>query len=548
MDSGRKGTGDCHICWGSQDTGGVTFSHFCMSSGHIGMMEEKAIPCQHSSSSNEDDERRIYSHNTPGKHQILHYAPLQGGDSSIHSQVQATAEGQGETALAFLLRCREKDIIPKFTEIKTSVKSPSARRIAKRAGLALVQERIHDKRRALDHNAKCLKSIRLLLASTLSPLDWEYIDKATAAQADILLRKSTERQTKKFGQLSTEKQRIPPFDQKRLVINLTDEALDEPTMSVLSKGLNFAPAPRSITYNEIMGGIEQAIRKLPKEAAEDVRSDVSLALKRAVLPKPNITTDERKALVSLRRNPDIKILPADKGNATVIMKSEEYHQKIMDILQDASYRTLLQDPTDALARKTVPLIKKAGLPAETERNLRPPAEAPPRLYGLPKIHKDGIPLRPIVSAINSPTYNLAKYLTGLLSPHVGKCEHHIRNSSHLISILDKIHLDPSDIMVSLDVVSLFTKVPLKLTFQLLEAIFDKRTIDLINIALTTTNNPQSNHDPLSSRQIAPALPTQSFAPTAPHSAALEVNERRATTGQNGQQKKPQGKNYTKIPR
>ncbi|KAG8236414.1 hypothetical protein J437_LFUL012835 [Ladona fulva] len=127
-----------------------------------------------------------------------------------------------------------------------------------------------------------------------------------------------------------------------------------------------------------------------------------------------------------------------------------------------------------------------GLLAETERNLRPPAAAPPRLYGLPKIHKDGIPLRPIVSAINSPTYNLAKYLTGLLSPHVGKCEHHIRNSSHLINILDEIHLDPSNIMVILDVVSLFTKVPLKETFQQLEAIFDKRTIDLFNIALTTT--------------------------------------------------------------
>ncbi|KAG8229594.1 hypothetical protein J437_LFUL002317, partial [Ladona fulva] len=142
-------------------------------------------------------------------------------------------------------------------------------------------------------------------------------------------------------------------------------------------------------------------------------------------------------------------LSAGKGNATVIMKSKEYHQKIRDILQDTSYKTLLRDPTDALARKTAGkkfLSISVELEAEKERNLRPPAAAPPRLYGSPKIHKDGIPLRPIVSAINSPTYNLAKYLTGLLSPHVGKCEHHIRNSSHLIIILDEIHLDPSDIM------------------------------------------------------------------------------------------------------
>lgn len=41
-------------------------------------------------------------------------------------------------------------------------------------------------------------------------------------------------------------------------------------------------------------------------------------------------------------------------------------------------------------------------------------------------------------------------------------------------------------MASLNVVSLFTKVTLNETFKLLEAIFDRRTIDLFNIPLTTT--------------------------------------------------------------
>ena len=36
-----------------------------------------------------------------------------------------------------------------------------------------------------------------------------------------------------------------------------------------------------------------------------------------------------------------------------------------------------------------------------------PGEATLCIYGLPKIHKDGAPLRPIVSSINSVTYNIA---------------------------------------------------------------------------------------------------------------------------------------------
>ena len=43
----------------------------------------------------------------------------------------------------------------------------------------------------------------------------------------------------------------------------------------------------------------------------------------------------------------------------------------------------------------------------------------PRFYGLPKIHKLGIPLRPIVSLVNSPTCAISGYLARILSPVVG---------------------------------------------------------------------------------------------------------------------------------
>ena len=53
----------------------------------------------------------------------------------------------------------------------------------------------------------------------------------------------------------------------------------------------------------------------------------------------------------------------------------------------------------------------------------------PRFYGLPKIHKPGIPLRPIVSFVNSPTYAISGYLARILSPVVGNTDYTIGGPS-----------------------------------------------------------------------------------------------------------------------
>ena len=44
----------------------------------------------------------------------------------------------------------------------------------------------------------------------------------------------------------------------------------------------------------------------------------------------------------------------------------------------------------------------------------------PYVYGLPKTHKQGILLRPIISNVNSPNYKLSKWFASLLSPSLGK--------------------------------------------------------------------------------------------------------------------------------
>jgi hypothetical protein len=69
---------------------------------------------------------------------------------------------------------------------------------------------------------------------------------------------------------------------------------------------------------------------------------------------------------------------------------------------------------------------------------------------------------------------------------VGHSPSHIKNSEDFIHKLNTISLKESDILVSFDVVSLFTRVPLEDTLLLLQQHFHDQTIGLFKQVLTTT--------------------------------------------------------------
>ena len=85
------------------------------------------------------------------------------------------------------------------------------------------------------------------------------------------------------------------------------------------------------------------------------------------------------------------------------------------------------------------------------------------MYGLPKIHKDGVPLRPIISQIGSYTYDLAKFLVPILSPLM-KNEYSVKDSFAFVNELSSVQNAPY--MSSFDVVSLFTNIPLEETVDI----------------------------------------------------------------------------------
>ena len=76
------------------------------------------------------------------------------------------------------------------------------------------------------------------------------------------------------------------------------------------------------------------------------------------------------------------------------------------------------DPTSTIQNKINKLIKnwkdKKQIDNNTAKRLMTYNGIAPRIYGLPKVHKTNMPLRPIVSNILAPRYNISKWLTEIL--------------------------------------------------------------------------------------------------------------------------------------
>ena len=91
----------------------------------------------------------------------------------------------------------------------------------------------------------------------------------------------------------------------------------------------------------------------------------------------------------------------------------------------------------------------------------PTGAGSPKFNGLPKIHKPGIPLRPIVSSTGTVTYSTAKELAKILKPLVGMSAHHVHNTKEIAEHLKGVRLKHGECIISYDVTALFTSVPIQ---------------------------------------------------------------------------------------
>ena len=123
----------------------------------------------------------------------------------------------------------------------------------------------------------------------------------------------------------------------------------------------------------------------------------------------------------------------------VVLEREDYNNKARDLLNTPAYKEIPKDPTNRIKTQLITKLRKIKKDSKLDegmyRTMYPTGCVLPKFYGLPKIHKTGTPLRPIVSSRGSVTYGAAKVLTRVIQPLVGKSPNHIQVIYNIIELL-----------------------------------------------------------------------------------------------------------------
>ena len=119
---------------------------------------------------------------------------------------------------------------------------------------------------------------------------------------------------------------------------------------------------QNLPIDDLITATELACKKVKeKHMSNGLRCEVAKAMMKhnAKEKRSNILLEERKALQTLRSDKTIKILSADKGRATMIMKAMGYDAKIAGLLgDDTTYKKLERDPTKVYKSKLVNTMKE----------------------------------------------------------------------------------------------------------------------------------------------------------------------------------------------
>ena len=317
---------------------------------------------------------------------------------------------------------------------------------------------------------------------------------------------------------TTSKTKKRRFQKRKSIVNLSNHTLTKAETSILEKGLNFIPTPNRehearivqdfllferklrlhhklhTEENQEQSATDNDLDEEPEEESphkllrpskgykpEDHEMDPNIMrYKTTVLnemkielgnrrnPRFNTTKQERKAMKSLKKNQDIIIKPADKGGAIVILNKEDYIKKGMRQLSNINHYKELEEP-DKTIKRFIQEVKesldraylKDQITEDLHKILSRPHPRTSNLYLLPKIHKANNPGRPIINSIGSLTETLSAFIDEILRKYSKLAKSFVKDTSHFLHLTKNLQVEESELLVTVDVMALYTNIPHK---------------------------------------------------------------------------------------
>lgn len=262
------------------------------------------------------------------------------------------------------------------------------------------------------------------------------------------------------------------------ICNLTNLQIPTVVKYVLSLGPKFSFPNVKLSVTDTLANIENGIAHLNENSKTNIRNKICNIMtnylhkfkhnNRGMKNQLNYFIKQTKEFI--KNNQNIYILSADKCNKTVVMFKDDYINKMYSLLNDTTtYKKEVSNITNKIQNNMNSLIitwfKNSFIDVNLKNKLTCYNGYAPYIYGLPKLHKENYPLRPIVSNTGSPTYQLSKYLAQSLSNIIGKSQYHVQNSWEFCNFIKRISIPKNHILVSFDVVSLYTNIPVDLAIH-----------------------------------------------------------------------------------
>lgn len=181
---------------------------------------------------------------------------------------------------------------------------------------------------------------------------------------------------------------------------------------------------------------------------------------------------EIRLLKNLKKDSNIIVKPADKGNSIIIQNRANYTKEAYRQLSNPLHYRKISKPVsiddhEKISELLTKLKENKYITKKEFEHTQPDPEARPRLiYFTPKIHKNqttwptpNIPAgRPIVSDVGSDTYNVSELIDYYLAPLANKHPSYIKDTPHFIEKIRKTKIPKNAFLITLDVESLYTNI------------------------------------------------------------------------------------------